>query len=99
MTRASFKFVGLSSTISIASFAIAVSPVDPARQDRREHAAGAELARHLDAPAVLLDDPLGQREPEAGALVALRRARVDLLELDEQLRHVVLRDADAGVAH
>ena len=40
-------------------------------------------------PALRLDDPLGEREAEARAGVLLRRAGVELLELDEQPVHVL----------
>src|SRR5437763_262600 len=70
---------------------------DDAREDDREGAALAEGAAQLDATALRLGQPLGERQAEAGALVALGRAAVDLLELDEQLVEVLRRDADAGV--
>ena len=42
-------------------------------------------------PAVMLDDAVDHREPEAGALLLGREERV------EHLRELLLRDADAGV--
>ena len=47
-----------------------------ARQDRRESAALADLALHLDTAALGLDDPARQRQPEAGALEQIGRAHV-----------------------
>jgi len=38
-----------------------------------------------DAPAVHLNDPFGDRQPEAGAALGLGRRAVDLLELFEKL--------------
>src|SRR5689334_21816726 len=97
MTRASLRLVGLSSTIRIGSFAIGLSEDSNPRQDRRECAAFAVLARDLDAPEMRLDQPLRQRAAETGALVTLRRAGVELLELDEQFRHVVGGNPDARI--
>ena len=57
----------------------------------------ARRAAHRHAAALRLDDPPGQRQAEAGALVPLGRAGVELLELDEQPAQVLGRDADAGV--
>ena len=62
-----------------------------------EHRALAELALHLDLAAVQLDQPPGQRQAEAGPLGAHAARLRDLLELAEQPRQVLARDADAGV--
>ena len=59
-----------------------------ARQHREERAALPGRAPHADRAALRLDEPLGQREPEARALVLLRGAGFELLELDEQARDV-----------
>jgi len=74
-----------------------VTGVADARQDGGERAALAGRAAELDAPALRLGEPLGQRQAEARSLVALVGAGVELLELDEQLGHVLRRDADPGV--
>ena len=60
------------------------SPSRVRGSDRVEHAALARRRAHADGAALRLDEPARQREPEAGALMALRRAAVELLELDEQ---------------
>jgi hypothetical protein len=44
-----------------------------------------------------LDEAAREREAETGALVALRGALLELLELDEQPAEIRRRDADAGV--
>ena len=51
------------------------------------------------AAAHALDDAARDREPQAGAAELARRAAVGLLELLEDARLRVRRDADAGVAH
>src|SRR5437764_9705165 len=50
-----------------------------------------ELALNLDGPAVLLNDPPGDRKPKAGALFFCGKERL------EQARNVFRRDADAAV--
>ena len=47
---------------------------------------------------MLLDDALADHEAEPGTADLARRARVDLLELAEQLGQVLRRDAVAVVA-
>ena len=56
----------------------------------------ADLAVEPHPPAEQLDDPLGQREAQAGALL-LRRSPAALLERLEDALAVLRRDADAGV--
>src|SRR5207253_3166607 len=75
-----------------------------AHEDRRapgedgvERAPFTGLAADADLAALRLDDPLGEREAEARAGVALGGAGVELLELDEQPVDVVARDPDPGV--
>src|SRR5262249_24868291 len=60
--------------------------------------AAADLARDLQLAAVQLDHRLGEGYAEAAALVAAGPGVVDLAEGREHLRHVLGRDADAGVA-
>ena len=72
-----------------------------ARQ-RHGEAEGRALARRAldrERAAHALDDAARDREPEAGAAELARRAAVGLLELLEDARLRVRRDADAGVAH
>ena len=67
-----------------------------AKPERRSPAPG--LRFDPDAPAVQLDDALGDREPKAGAALFAGAGAVGLLELLEDLLLVGLRDAGAGVA-
>ena len=55
------------------------------------------LGFHPDAPAVHLDDALGDGEAEAGAALLLGIGAVDLLELLEDARLLAPRDARAGI--
>ena len=50
-------------------------------------------------PAHQLHQPAADGEPQAGAAVLARRGHVGLRERLEQLRRLLLRHADAGVAH
>src|SRR5262249_55523343 len=68
------------------------------REGEGEGRAVPELGLDPDAPAVQLDQPLGQRESETGAL-ALLRADVGLLELFEDAFLVLGRDPGTGVSH
>src|SRR5688500_6926030 len=61
-------------------------------QDDGEGGALALRAHDLDAPAVVPDDVLRHPQAEARALRARREERL------EDARHVLLADADAGVA-
>src|SRR5689334_9159960 len=69
------------------------------RQKNRKRAALSRAAFDADAAALELHDLLGQGEPKPGASVATRGARIELLELDEQLFEVIRADADPGVAN
>ena len=51
----------------------------------------------LDRPAMQLDERTGNSEPEPAPLMALGELVLDLLERAAELRHLGLRDADAGV--
>src|SRR5581483_3833324 len=72
---------------------------DLADDREMERRAAAGLAVDPDAAAHHFAQALADREPQAGAAVVARRARVDLAEALEQLRDLVGRNADAGVAH
>ena len=67
------------------------------RQVDRERRALAELALDLDLAAVELDEPARQRQAQARALGAHAARLRELLELAEQPRQVLARDADARV--
>ena len=64
-----------------------------------ERAADARFALEPDAPAHQLDQPAADREAEARAAVLARGGHVGLRERLEQLRRLLRRHADAGVAH
>src|SRR5436189_5121043 len=97
MSRTSFMFFSLSSTIRTRSPAIRLPP--PAYGEREhEAAADADLALCPDAAAVQLDEPLREREAEPRPFV-LPRARVGLLELRDDAVEVLGRDARPGVGH
>ncbi len=66
-------------------------------QHEVERAPPPHHAANADAAALGLHEPPRQRQPEAGALVALRVAVVELLELDEEARQVDPCDAHAGI--
>ena len=66
------------------------------RQGEDERAAVSELAVDPDAAAVQLDEPLREREAEAGSL-ALRQPGLGLLELLEDPLEVLGGDAGPGV--
>src|SRR6516225_4506884 len=67
------------------------------RQVDREGGALAELALDGDLAAVELDEAAGERQPEARPLGAGAAGLGELLELPEQPRQILARDADAGV--
>ncbi len=67
------------------------------RQPHHHQRALAERRADAHAPAVQFDQRLGNRQPEAGALVALGELALDLLERPPEPRQRVLRDADAGI--
>src|SRR5438552_7339987 len=71
----------------------------PRRQRERERRALAELAFEPDAPAVELDEALREREPETRAFARAIGRLAELAEFLEDLRLILRRDADAGVAH
>src|SRR5215469_6097023 len=52
-----------------------------------------------NAPAVHLDDLLGDGEPEAGAALGLGKGAVDLMELLEDARPLVLGNAGPRIGH
>ena len=64
-----------------------------------ERAADARLALDPDLAAHQLDQPAADRQAQAGAAVLARRGHVGLGERLEQLRRLLRRHADAGVAH
>ena len=64
-----------------------------------KRAADARLAFEPDAPAHQLDQPAADGQAEAGAAVLARGGHVGLRERLEQFRRLLLRHADAGVAH
>src|SRR5687768_11014576 len=95
--RASFRLKGLSSTMRMGSPAMlnlheavggfvreGITRLADAGQDGRERAAHAWCALDGHEPSLCLDDALRHRKPQARACVLLRRARVELLEFDEQ---------------
>ena len=69
----------------------------PEGQEDGEGRALAELALDLDLAAVELDEAARERQAEAGALGADAVRLGELLELAEQPRQILARDADAGV--
>ena len=60
------------------------------RQSQREHAAVARLAGHGHVPAVQQGEAPSQREAEAGALLPAARTGIDLVELAEDFRLLLL---------
>src|SRR5712671_6629055 len=64
-----------------------------------EGGADSLLALDLDAPAVRLDDALGDGEPESGALGVAREQVVGAVEALEDALALVRADADAVVRH
>src|SRR5262249_26879473 len=69
-----------------------------ARQAHHHERAGAEARVDAHRAAVQLDQGFGDREPQAGALVALRVLALDLLEGAAEAGEGVARNADAGIA-
>jgi hypothetical protein len=72
---------------------------DSHRQLDPEGRTAAGHALDPDLPTHQLGEPLADGQPEPGAAVLARGRSVDLRERLEQLRQVLGRDADAGVAH
>ena len=64
-----------------------------------EGGAGSRHARHADAAAHLVDQALGDGEPEPGAAMPPRRTLLGLLELGEDAVDGVGRHARSGIAH
>src|SRR5262245_6279478 len=91
VSRTSFKFLGLSSTIKITSLAMAH------RQRERERRAHTLLTLHPDSTTVELHKLPAQGESQARALHLLGR-RPHLAELLEDLLLILGSDADSGVA-
>src|SRR5262245_11837946 len=91
-SRTSFRFLSLSSTIRISSFAMT------RRQRKRERRALTHLALHPDPAAVQLDELPRQRQPEPRAFDLLGR-RPDLPKLLEDRLLVLRGDTDPGVRH
>src|SRR5437870_2326797 len=92
VSRTSFKFLGLSSTMRMSSFAMTH------RDRERERRAHADLALHPDPPTMEFDELPAQSEPQPRPLRLLLR-RPDLTELLEHGLLILWRNADTGVAH
>ncbi len=71
-------------------------PKGNADGDCRAHAL---LARRGDGSAVQANQLVDQRQADAGSLERAAALRLDAMEPLEQSRHLLRRDADAGVAH
>src|SRR5258705_10280161 len=71
--------------------------VSSAREHREEGAALARRALDADGASLSLDDALRERESQPGPRILLRLARIELLELGEELADLFGPDADAGV--
>src|SRR5258708_31610470 len=67
------------------------------RNSKGERGALAGFAFEPDAPAVQLDELLGQGEPQAGSFLLVGVVAADLAELLEHGRLILGRDADARV--
>src|SRR2546422_6740036 len=91
-SRTSLRFLSLSSTTRISSFATA-------HRDREcEGRSAAHFALHPDLAPVELDELAAKGQPEPRPFL-LRRAGPDLAELFEHGLLVLRRNADPGVAH
>src|SRR5690242_12598641 len=84
----------LSSSSTSRMLPLAIGGRTSDRERDGEGRAAPEAAAHLDRPAMALDDPERHPQAQAGAL-ALALGRKERLE---QVRHVLLGDARAGVA-
>src|SRR3546814_2681354 len=71
----------------------------PGRQAEDGGGALAEATLQFQRAAVHLDQCLGERQAETGALVLAVQGAVDLPELAQGRRNVLVRHADAVVAH
>src|SRR4029453_5635556 len=89
VSRTSFKFLGLSSTMRMSSFAMTHRDVE------RECRALAYLALHRDLPAVEFDELPAEGQAQSCALGLLLR-RPHLTELLEHGLLILRGDADAG---
>ena len=67
------------------------------RNDKGKLAALAELARHLNAPAMQFNQFFGERKPEPRTLVLFIIDRIQLRELLEKLRNVLRLNPDSCV--
>src|SRR5688572_11823355 len=68
-------------------------------QLRVERAADTKFRAYANRSALCFDDPLREGEPQPSAFVVFGRARIELLELDEQPVLIFHLDADAPVLH
>src|SRR2546427_13135521 len=91
-SRTSLRFLSLSSTTRISSFATAH------RDREREGRPAAHFALHPNSAPVQLDELPTEGQPQPRSFL-LRRAGPDLTELLEHGLLVLWRDADPGVAH
>jgi hypothetical protein len=57
------------------------------------------LALKRDRPAMLLDDPAGNGQSQAGSTGIAAARRVGAVKPLEDMRHIVRRDAHTGIAH
>ena len=85
----SFRFATLSSTTRMDSPAMG--------EHRGEDRPGRDGGPDADASALGFDQPFRERQSEAGARILLGRARVELLERDEEPADVGRGDADPCV--
>src|SRR5215475_11099162 len=92
VSRTSFRFLGLSSTIRISSFGMANG------EGERERRPFPCLALDPDPPTVQLNELPGQSEPEPSSLDLLVR-RPHLPELLEDRLLILRRDAHTRIAH
>ena len=70
-----------------------------AREPRREDASLSKLALDRDTPAMLLDDLLGDGEPETGVPPGIRPGGIDAIESFEQSWEVIRGDPNSRVGH
>ena len=70
-----------------------------AREPRGEDASLSKLALDRDTPAVLLDDLLGDGEPETGVPPGIRPGGIDAIESFEQTRLMLRGDPNSRVGH
>src|SRR2546423_14328126 len=70
-----------------------------ARQDREEDTSLPGGTLHADPTSLGFDQTPGQGEAQARSLILLGHARIELLELDEEVPQVFGLDADARIHH